>query len=214
MKPVQRYLVAGLLVWVPLGVTFIILKFVVDLVDETLILIPAPWRPENLLGFRIPGLGIVLTGVVVFLTGMLAANLAGRRLLDFWDALLHRIPLVRSIYGSAQKFSEVVFADRSQTLQRALLVEYPRKGVYRLAFQTATVGEIRQRTGQDLISVFIPNSPNVAAGFLVMVPRQEVIELEMDVESAVKMIVSLGVVVPPPPPVAERPPLAQARPGP
>jgi uncharacterized membrane protein len=214
MKPLQRYLVAGLLVWVPLGITFIILKLVVDLMDETLVLIPEHYRPENLVGFRIPGLGILLTVIVVFLTGMLAANLVGRRMLNLWDSILHRIPLVRSIYGGAQKFSEVVFADRSESLNKALLVEYPRKGVYRLGFQTATVAEFQQRTGEDMVCVFIPNSPNVAAGFLVMVPRQDVIELDMDVESAVKMIVSLGVVVPPGETHSEGPPLAPARPGP
>lgn len=213
MKPVQRYLVAGLLVWVPLGVTFIILKFVVDLIDETLILVPAAYRPENLLGFRIPGLGILLTGVVVFVTGIFTANFAGRRLFEFWNALLYRIPLVRSIYGSAQKFSEVVFTDRSKSFQKALLVEYPRKGVWRLAFQTATVAEFQQRTTPDAICVFVPNSPNVAAGFLVILPRGDVIELDMDVESAVKMIVSLGVVAPQVRPEPERATLARAGPG-
>jgi uncharacterized membrane protein len=196
MKPVQRYLVAGLLVWVPLGITFIILKLVVDLVDETLFLIPSAYRPEALLGFRIPGLGLVLTAAVVFGTGVLAANLLGRRLLATWDGLLHRIPLVRSIYGGAQKFSEVVFADHRQSFKKVLLVEYPRKGVYRLAFETAMVPEFRQRTGADIVCVFIPNSPNVVAGFLVMLPRADVIELDMGVEAAIKMIVSLGVVTP------------------
>jgi uncharacterized membrane protein len=214
MKPVQRYLVAGLLVWVPLGITFIILKLVVDLVDETLILIPSAYRPETLLGFRIPGLGLVLTAAVVFGTGMLAANLLGRRLLKAWDGLLHRIPLVRSIYGGAQKFSEVVFVDRSQSFKKALMVEYPREGVYRLAFETETVPEFRERTGEDIVCVFIPNSPNVVAGFLVMLPRSDVIELDMSVEAAIKMIVSLGVVTPPHAVRPAEPPLAPPRAGP
>jgi uncharacterized membrane protein len=197
MKALQRYLVAGLLIWIPIGVTFIILRLVVNLMDETLFLIPAPYRPEALLGFRIPGLGILLTAVVVFVTGMLAANLVGRRLLTVWDSALQRIPLVRTIYGSVQKFSEVVFAEREKTFTKVLLVEYPRKGVYRMGFQTAVVADFGRRVGREVISVYVPNSPNVAAGFLVMVPREEVIELDLDVESAVKMIVSMGVVVPP-----------------
>jgi uncharacterized membrane protein len=214
MKSVQRYLMAGLLVWVPLGITFIILKLVVDLVDETLILVPAPYRPEALLGFRIPGLGFVLAAVVVFGTGMLAANLLGSRLLRAWDSLLHRIPLVRSIYGGAQKFSEVVFADRSQSFKKVLLVEYPRQGVYRLAFETANVTEFQERTGENIVCVFIPNSPNVVAGFLVMLPRSDVIELDMSVEAAIKMIVSLGVVAPSGMASPGATPLAPARRGP
>ncbi len=213
MKALRRYLVAGLLVWVPAVITFLILKLVVDLMDETLVLIPAPFRPENLLGFHIHGLGVVLTVIVVLLTGMLAANLVGRRLLRIWDSVLQRIPLVRSIYGGAQKFSSVVFADRSQSFKRALLVEYPSKGIYRLAFETATVAEFGQRTGQDIVCVFVPNSPNVIAGFLVMLPRADVMELDMSVEAAIKMIVSLGVVAPSDiPPRA--PPLARPEPGP
>jgi uncharacterized membrane protein len=196
MKPVQRYLVAGLLVWVPLGVTFLVLKLVVDLVDETLFLLPEAYRPETLLGFRIPGLGIILTGGVVLVTGVLAANFLGRRLLLIWDSVLNRIPFVRSVYGSARKFSEVLLADRGQTFKKVLLVEYPRKGMYRLAFQTAIVPQFGLRAGRELISVFIPNSPNVAAGFLAMLPREDVIEIDMDIETAVKMIVSMGVVVP------------------
>lgn len=196
MKLLRRYLVAGLLVWIPIGVTFLILKVIVDLVDETLFLVPAPYRPDNVLGVHIPGLGIILTGAVVLVTGMLAANFIGRWLLRSGDSLLNRIPLVRSIYGSARKFSEVLFADRDKTFSKVLMVEYPRKGVYRLAFQTAVVPEFEARLGRQVVSVFVPNSPNVAAGFLVMLPREEVIELDMDIETAVKMIVSLGVVVP------------------
>jgi uncharacterized membrane protein len=196
MKPAQRYLVAGLLVWIPLAVTFVVLKLIVDLVDETLFLIPQAYRPEALLGFRIPGLGIILTGAVVLLTGVLAANFLGRRLLVLWEAVLGRIPFVRSIYGSARKFSEVLFADRDQTFKKVLLVEYPRKGAYRLGFQTAIVPQFGHQVGREVVSVFVPNSPNVAAGFLVMLPREDVIEIDMDVETAVKMIVSLGVVVP------------------
>lgn len=197
MKPVQRYLVAGLLVWLPLGVTFLILKFIVDLMDQTLVLIPAAWRPENLIGFRIPGLGILLTAAVVLGTGMLAANLVGRRLLKFWDSILHRIPLVRSIYGGAKSFTEVLLGDTKKSFNRVVLIEWPRKGVHAIGFLTGSdFAEARQRIGEDVVSVFVPTTPNPTSGFVFFMPRREIIELDMDVESAIKLVVSLGVVVP------------------
>ena len=214
MKPIQRYLVAGLLVWVPVGVTFFILKLIVDLLDQTMILIPDAYRPEALLGFRIPGLGILLTGAIVFITGMLAANLVGRRLLRFWDAILHRIPLVRSIYGGAKSFTEVLLGDTGQSFKQVVLLEYPRKGIYSIAFVTGTsLGEAQVRTGQDVVCVFVPTTPNPTSGFIMLVPRQELIFLDMDVESAVKLVVSLGVVVPRWDPQAAAA-LARARPAP
>lgn len=197
MKPVQRYLVAGLLVWVPAGITFLILKLFVDLMDRTLVLLPAAYRPEHLLGFRIPGLGILLTAAIVFTTGMLAANLVGRRLLKLWDGILHRIPMVRSIYSGAKNFTEVLLGDTGQSFKRVVLVEWPRRGMYAMAFVTGTdMGEVSHRIGEDVVSVFVPTTPNPTSGFVLMLPVREVIELEMDVESAIKMIVSLGVVMP------------------
>lgn len=197
MKPAQRYLVAGLLVWIPAGVTFLILKLVVDLMDETLVLLPEHLRPEYLIGFRIPGLGIVLTGLVVYLTGMLAANLVGRRLLRGWDAILQRIPLVRSIYGGAKSFTEVILGDSGQSFKQVVLIEYPRKGIYSIGFLTATeLAEVQARTSEPVVCVFVPTTPNPTSGFILLVPRQDVIFLDMDVEAAVKMVVSLGVVVP------------------
>ncbi|MBW7931483.1 MAG: DUF502 domain-containing protein [Gammaproteobacteria bacterium] len=197
MKRVRRYLVAGLLVWVPAGITFLILKLVVDLMDRTLLLLPEHYRPEQLVGFRIPGLGILLTGLVVFATGMLAANLMGRRLLKVWDATLQRIPLVRSIYGGAKSFTEVVLGDGGQSFKQVVLIEYPRKGLYSLGFLTGTeLAEVQARTSEEVVCVFVPTTPNPTSGFILMVPRKDVLFLDMDVEAAVKMVVSLGVVVP------------------
>jgi len=197
MRPFQRYLVAGLLVWVPAGITFLILKLVVDLMDQTLLLLPEHYRPEYLLGFRIPGLGIVLTVLVVFLTGMLAANLVGRRLLRVWDATVQRIPLVRSIYGGAKSFTEVILGDTGQSFKQVVLIEYPRKGLYSIGFLTATeLAEVQARTSEDVVCVFVPTTPNPTSGFILLVPRQDLVYLDMDVEAAVKMVVSLGVVVP------------------
>lgn len=193
----RRYIIAGLLVWVPLGVTLFILNLVVGMMDRTLLLLPADYRPENMLGFHIPGLGIVLTLVVLIVTGVLAANLVGRRLVHFSERILDRIPLVRTVYSAAKNFAEVLFTDSSVSFKKVLLIEYPRKGVYSLCFQTSTdLEEIQARTSEDVICVFIPTTPNPTSGFILMVPTRDVIELDMDVEAAVKMIVSLGVVVP------------------
>ena len=197
VRGLRRYLVAGLLVWVPIVFTYFILNIAVGLMDRTLLLLPTAFRPENLLGFHIPGLGIILTFIVLLLTGMLAANILGRSLLNLGESLLNRIPLVRSVYSGAKNFAEVVLTDTSQSFKKVLLIEYPRKGVYSLCFQTSTdVGEIQARTGGEVVCVFVPTTPNPTSGFIIMVPRVDVTELDMEVEQALKMIVSLGVVVP------------------
>lgn len=197
MKPVQRYLVAGLLVWVPVGITFIILKLFVDLMDQTLVLLPEAIQPEKLLGFRIPGLGLLLTAVVVFITGMVTANFVGRRLLKFWDGLLQRIPLVRSIYSGAKNFAEVVFGSGGKSFKKVVLINWG-NDVWVLGFQTATeLGEIHDKTRPDLVCVFVPTTPNPTTGLVMMIPRVRVVTLDMDVETAVKLLVSLGVVTPP-----------------
>jgi uncharacterized membrane protein len=193
----RRYIVAGLLFWVPVGATLFVLDVFVGVMDRTLLLLPPAYRPETLLGVNIPGLGIVLTVIVLLVTGMLVANLVGRRLVSFSERLLHRIPLVRTVYSATKNFAEVLFTDTSQAFKKVLLIEYPRKGVYSLCFQTATaLDEIQAKTSEDVICVFVPTTPNPTSGFILMVPRAEVTELDMDVEQALKMIVSLGVVVP------------------
>ena len=137
MTRLRTYLVAGLLIWVPLGVTIILIKIMVDLMDQTLLLLPLAYRPETLLGFRIPGLGILLTFAVLLLTGILVANFLGRKLVSFWESVLRRIPLVRTIYSAAKQFAEIVFTDSAQSFNRVMLIEYPRKGLYSLCFQTS-----------------------------------------------------------------------------
>ena len=194
---IRRYIAAGLLVWVPLGVTVFILNVVVGIMDRTLLLLPAAYRPENLLGMKIPGLGILLTLVVVLLTGFLAANFIGKGLVTFWERQLNRIPLVRSIYSASKNFAEVLFTDTGEAFKKVLLIEYPRKGVYSLCFQTsAELAEIQARTDDDVICVFVPTTPNPTSGFIIVVPKKDVIELDMEVDEAVKLIMSLGVVVP------------------
>jgi uncharacterized membrane protein len=195
--PLRRYLVAGLLVWLPVGVTILVFKVLLDLMDRLLFLVPEAYRPETLFGFGVPGVGAVLALVVLFTTGLLAANLFGKRLVVWYESLLGRIPLVRSVYGGVKNFASVLLSDTGTSFKKVLLIEYPRKGVYRIALQTADdVREIGAVTGRDLVAAFVPTTPNAASGFLVFVPREDAIELKMSVEDAIKMIVSLGVVVP------------------
>lgn len=197
MKRIRRYLVAGILVWAPLAVTYLLLRFAVNLMDRTLLLIPSQYRPETLLGVNIPGLGVILTVAVLLLTGILAANFVGRAFVGGWESLLDRIPFVRAVYSAAKNFAEMVFSDSSQSFKKVLLIQYPRKGLYSLAFQTATeLGEVQGRTGEDVVCCFVPTTPNPTSGFIIIVPRKDIYELDMEVDEALKMIISLGVVVP------------------
>jgi len=198
MKRLRRYLIAGILLWVPIGVTFFLLSVLSELVDKTLAPIPPQYQPDALIGVDIPGLwGLLLTFLILLITGVFAANFVGRSLVHWWESVLERIPVVRSIYSAAKNFAEVVFSDSSQSFKKVLLIEYPRKGVYSLAFQTSTqLGEIQGRTGEDVLCTFVPTTPNPTSGVIIMVPRKDVIELDMDVDEALKMIISLGVVVP------------------
>ena len=197
MKRLRRYLVAGILVWLPLVVTVVVIKFLLELMDTNLRFVPQKYLPETWLGFSIPGLGLVLTVLVLLLTGLLAANFVGRSALGLWESLLVRIPIVRTVYSGVKKFSEVVLSESGQSFKRVLLVEYPRKGLYSLAFQTASqLQEVQAKTAEDVICVFLPTTPNPTSGFIFLVPRNDVIELDMSVDDAIKMIMSLGVVVP------------------
>ncbi len=197
MKYLRRYLVAGLLVWIPLGVTIFILKVLIGLMDKTLLLIPEQYRPEEWLGFTIPGLGLILTLLVLLVTGVLAANIVGRSMVGLWESLLDRIPVVRSVYSAVKNFTEIVFSGSGQSFKKVLLIEYPRKGIYSLAFQTATnLGEVQGRMGEEMICTFVPTTPNPTSGYIIIVPKKDVIELDMEIDEALKMIISLGVVVP------------------
>jgi uncharacterized membrane protein len=197
MKRLRTYLVAGILVWVPLGVTVLLVYYAVQFVDKSLLLIPQRFRPDELLGFHIPGLGVILAFVVLFVTGVLAANFVGRAFVGGWERLLDRIPVVRAIYSALKKFAELVFSDSSESFKKVLLIEYPRKGLYSLAFQTSSdLGEVQGRTGERVVCCFIPTTPNPTSGLTIIVPQKDVVELDMDVDEALKMIISLGVVVP------------------
>jgi uncharacterized membrane protein len=197
MKRLRRYLVAGLLVWLPLGITVFLFRVLIGLMDKSLILIPQQYHPEQWLGVGIPGLGVILTIIVLLLTGLLTANIVGRSFLGGWEAMMDRIPVARSIYSAAKNFAEIVFSDSGNAFKKVLLVEYPRKGLYTLTFQTASeVGEIQARTGKDVVCCFVPTTPNPTSGFIIVVPKKDTIELDMEVDEAVKLIMSLGVVIP------------------
>ncbi|SFM58949.1 Uncharacterized membrane protein [Ectothiorhodospira mobilis] len=194
----RRYLIAGLLLWVPLVATVAIIKFIVDAMDRTLLLPPA-WRPEALLGFTIPGFGVVVAVAIVFTTGLVVANLVGRKLVELWEGLLARIPLVNTIYSAIKQVVETVLGTTGESFRKVLLVEYPRKGVWALGFQTQVgVGEVQERTEKEVVTVFVPTTPNPTSGFILLVPRDEVIEMDMTVEDGLKFVMSLGVVVPRP----------------
>lgn len=194
----KRYLIAGLLVWLPLGVTIAVIRFLVDLFDKTLLLIPHDYRPETLLGFNIPGLGVVLSFLLILITGIFVANLLGSKIVELWEAFLSRIPLVRSIYNAVKQIAEAVFGSGDQTFEKAYLIEYPRKGLWTLAFQTSThQAEAQKKTGMnDVVNLFVPTTPNPTSGFFIMANRHEIVELEMSVDDALKMVISGGVVVP------------------
>lgn len=205
MKSLRRYLVAGLLVWIPLGATLLLINFAVRQMDKSIGLLPAKYQPGVLLQqwfgtanpVEIPGFGVILIVIVVLATGVLVANFVGRAFVGGWESLLDRIPVVRAIYSAAKNFAEIVFSDSSQSFKKVLLIEYPRKGLYSLAFQTASkLGEIEERTGEDVVCCFVPTTPNPTSGFIIIVSRKDIIELDMEVDEALKMIISLGVVVP------------------
>lgn len=204
----RRYLTAGLLVWVPLGVTILIIKFMVDLMDQSLLLLPPPYRPDALLGFHVPGIGVILTLVVVLGTGMVVANLFGRQLIDLGERLLARIPLVRSIYSGVKQLMETVFSNKGESFRKVVLVEYPRQGLWTVAFLTSeTQGEAQRKTGHDVVNIYVPTTPNPTSGFFLIVPRKDIVELDMSVDEGLKMILSVGVVVPPPRKAVAAPPV-------
>lgn len=193
----RKYLVTGLLIWIPLVITLWVLNLIVTTMDQSLQLLPEQWHPHTLLGRDIPGIGMLLTVLIVVVTGLLARNFIGERLVVYWERLLGRIPIVRSIYSSVKQVSDTILSPNGQAFRRAMLVQYPRAGVWTIAFQTGTpAAEIRRHVATDMLSVYVPTTPNPTSGFFLMVPRAETIELNMSVDEALKYVVSMGVVAP------------------
>jgi uncharacterized membrane protein len=197
---VKKYLLTGLLVWVPLAITLWVLNLIIGTLDETLLLLPSHWRPDAVLGVHIPGLGVILTGVVVLTTGLLVRNVFGQRLLQYWDGLLRRIPFVNAIYNSVKQVSDTLLSESGTAFGKVLLVRYPHANAWSLAFQTTVPGEVtRVLEGDEYVGVFVPTTPSPVNGFYFYVKKSETVELDITVDAAFKAIVSMGVVTTPSP---------------
>ncbi len=193
----RKYIITGLLIWIPLGITILVIKLLVDLMDKTIVFLPPAWRPENLLGFDVPGLGIIVSSVIIFVTGFFLTNFAGRRLIKWGENILDRIPLVRSIYSSVKQVTETVLSSEGDTFSAVYLIEYPRKGIWTLCFKTSSSPKFMDEAADDkLVTVFVPTTPNPTSGFILFIPIKDVKVLDIDVEEALKLVMSLGVVAP------------------
>lgn len=195
-KSLKSYLIAGLLIWVPLVITLWVLDLLVGTLDQTLLLLPESIRTEAWLGIHIPGLGVVLTIVIVFATGVLAANIIGQHLVRFWEGLLARIPIFNSIYHSVKQVSDTLFSGNGHAFRKVLLVRYPHPQAWSLAFQTNVPAEVVDKLSDDYVAVFIPTTPSPVNGFYFYVRRDETLEVDISVDAALKYIVSMGVVAP------------------
>lgn len=196
---IKRYFITGLLIWVPLVITAWVLSVIVNTLDQTLHLLPEVLHPRNLFGFPIPGVGALLTLAIILFTGLLAANFIGEKLVRWWNALLSRIPVVNSVYKAVKQVSDTLFAPNGNAFRKALLVQYPRHGAWTIAFLTGRPGgDIKNHLDGDYVSVYVPTTPNPTSGFFLMMPRADVVELDMTVDEALKYIISMGVVAPPP----------------
>lgn len=194
----RRYFISGLLLWLPIFVTLLVIRFLVDIMSNILLLLPQRYQPDYLLGFHFPGIGVLITLLVILVTGLVATNFLGRRIVILGDALIGRIPLVRSVYTSVKQVSETLFTPGGQSFRKVLLVQYPHPGMWTLAFQTGdATPSVNKAIGEDdVVSFFVPTTPNPTSGFLMMAPRSTVKELEMSVDQALKFVISLGVVLP------------------
>jgi uncharacterized membrane protein len=197
MAALRRWLLAGLLVLVPLAVTVWLLNWFIGTLDQTLQILPVDWQPDKLLGFHIPGFGVLLALAIVLSIGAVASNFLGRKLVRWWDALLSRIPIVRSIYSSVKQVSDTLFSENGNAFRQALLVQWPREGVWTIAFQTGMPGgDVANHLTGDYVSVYVPTTPNPTGGYFVMLKRADCIELKMSVDEALTYVISMGVVVP------------------
>lgn len=195
----KKYFIAGLLIWLPLAATLWVLDFIVSTMDRTLLLLPQGWRPDALLGVHIPGFGLILSVSVLLLTGVLAANIIGERLLRWWESLLTRIPIVRSIYSSVKQVSDTLFSKKGQSFRKVVLIEFPQRGQWTMGFVVGAPGaQFEAKLGTELVTVYVPTAPNPTSGYVLMVPSADLHEIDISVDDALKFHVSLGVVAPAP----------------
>jgi len=193
----RKYFITGLLILVPLAITVWVLNLIIGTMDQSLLLLPESWRPEALVGFHIPGLGTILTLLIIFITGLATRNFIGRQVVSLWEGLLTRIPVVKSIYSSVKQVSDTLFSSSGNAFRKAVLVQYPRQGSWTIAFLTGVPGgEVKNHLQGDYVSLYVPTTPNPTSGFFLMVPRADTVELDMSVDEALKYIVSMGVVAP------------------
>ena len=194
----KKYFITGLLIWIPLAITFMVLAWIIGTLDAILLWLPVEHQPSRYIGFNIPGVGVVASLLIIFFTGLIAANVLGQKLVRLWEALLSRIPVVKSIYYSVKQVSDTLFSSSGQAFRKALLVQYPREGAWTIAFLTGQPGgDAANHLHGDYVSVYVPTTPNPTSGFFLMMPREDVIELDMSVDEALKYIISMGVVSPP-----------------
>jgi uncharacterized membrane protein len=196
-RKIRNYLIGGLLIWIPILITFWVLRFLSGILDQSLLLLPPSWRPEALFGTYVPGVGIVLSLLLLFLTGVLVKNLFGGQMVAGLESLVRRIPVIGAVYGGAKTFSETVLTDKGKSFKQVVMVEFPRKGAFSIGFITShDLEEAQAKTAQEVTCVFVPTTPNPTTGFLVLVPKDEVTYMDMTVDEAFKMLLTLGVVVP------------------
>ncbi len=189
----KKLLIAGCLVWLPIIATIWVIKFIIELLDQLVGILPNAYQPEHLIGMDIPGFGVLIAIIVVLVTGVLVTNFLGDKLMQWWDAALRKIPIIGTIYSTVKQVLHTLVSSDGESFRKVLLIEYPRQGLWSIGFQTAEMeGVIQQASGQKMLSVFIPTTPNPTSGFLVMTPKDQVKELNMSVEDAFKMVVSLG----------------------
>jgi uncharacterized membrane protein len=194
----KKYFITGLLVLVPLFITVWVISGLVGMMDQSLFLLPETWRPKAQLGLEIPGMGAMLTLLIIFVTGVIATNFFGKRMILIWEALLARVPVVKSIYASVKQVSDTLFSDSGNAFRQAVLVQFPRPGVWTIAFVTGKPGgDVANHLSGDYLSVYVPTTPNPTGGYFLMLPRADVVELDMSVDEALKYIISMGVVAPP-----------------
>ncbi|MFZ6873097.1 DUF502 domain-containing protein [Undibacterium sp. Di27W] len=193
----RKYFITGLLILVPLAITLWVLHAIISTMDQSLLLLPIEWRPEKLVGFKVLGIGTILTLLIVFVTGLLAQNFIGNYVIRAWESLLQRIPIVSSIYSSVKQVSDTLFSSSGNAFRKAVLIEYPRRDCWTIGFLTGVPGgDVVNHLKGDFVSVYVPTTPNPTSGFFLMLPKDEAIELDMSVDAALKYIVSMGVVAP------------------
>jgi uncharacterized membrane protein len=197
MDSFRKWLLAGLLVIVPIAITVWVLEWVISTLDKTLLILPASWHPDQLIGFHIPGFGVLLALAILLVLGATASNFFGNKLVNWWHALLNRIPIVRSIYSGVKQVSDTLFSESGNAFRKAVLVQWPRENVWTIAFVTGNPGgDVANHLHGDYLSLYVPTTPNPTGGYFVMLKTSDCIELKMSVDEALKYIVSMGVVVP------------------